>query len=128
MAARFNLFGFSGASGLVGFSPGITDIVPSQPLSAIVNPRVISKGGLARTHALVAGSPAIDAINDGTCPPPARDQRGVIRAQDANGDGGTACDIGSLSLYSQVPHQSKHHSSQCHHLRRLLQHSLYRQS
>jgi hypothetical protein len=69
MAARFNLFGFSGNSGLVGFSPGITDIVPAQPLSAIVNPRLASNGGLTRTHALVADSPATDAINDGTRPP-----------------------------------------------------------
>ena len=42
---------------------------------------------------MVAGSPAIDAVNDGTCPPPAKDQRGVPRPQDGNGDGGPACDI-----------------------------------
>jgi hypothetical protein len=47
---------------------------------------------------LVAGSPAIDAVNDGTCPPPAKDQRGIRRPQDGNGDGGPTCDIGSYEF------------------------------
>src|SRR5215218_5623019 len=47
---------------------------------------------------LVTGSPAIDAVNNGTCPPPATDQRGIGRPQDGNGDGGPACDIGTYEL------------------------------
>jgi len=47
---------------------------------------------------LVAGSPAIDAVNDGMCPPPAGDRREKIRPQDGNGDGGPACDIGSYEF------------------------------
>jgi hypothetical protein len=45
-------------------------------------------GGATKTHALLPGSAAIDA---GTpdCPPPATDQRGVLRPQ------GAACDIGA---------------------------------
>ncbi|HKF95969.1 MAG TPA: right-handed parallel beta-helix repeat-containing protein, partial [Gammaproteobacteria bacterium] len=67
-AARFNLFVYSGNSGVVGISPGVPDIVPSQPVGAILSPQLASNGGATRTHALVAGSPAIDAVNDGTCP------------------------------------------------------------
>src|SRR5215217_8763980 len=81
-----------------GVAPGITDIVPFQPLSGILNPRLANNGGPTQTHALVRGSPAIDAINDGTCPPAAKNQRGVSRPQDGNGDGGPACDIGSFEL------------------------------
>ena len=97
-AGRFNIFGHNGSSGVEGFSPGTTDIVPSQPLSAILNPRLANTGGPTQTHALVAGSPAIDAINDGTCPPPATDQRGVKRPQDGNGDGGLRVTLARLSL------------------------------
>ena len=95
-AGNFNIFGHNGSSGVEGFSPGTTDIVPSRPLSEILDTGLANNGGPTRTHALVAGSPAVDAINDGTCPPPAKDQRGVRRPQDGNGDGGPACDIGSV--------------------------------
>ena len=44
-------------------------------------------GGPTLTHALLTGSPAIDAGNDAACP--ATDQRGVTRPQGAH------CDIGS---------------------------------
>jgi hypothetical protein len=46
-----------------------------------------NNGGPTWTHALLAGSPAIDSANDAACP--ATDQRGIIRPQD------THCDIGS---------------------------------
>jgi hypothetical protein len=46
-------------------------------------------GGPTKTHALVAGSPAIDASPaDADCAP--ADQRGVLRPQ------GPSCDIGSF--------------------------------
>jgi beta-glucanase (GH16 family) len=44
-------------------------------------------GGPTQTHALLSGSPAIDAANDALCP--ATDQRGVARPQ------GTHCDSGA---------------------------------
>ena len=47
-------------------------------------------GGLTRTHALLAGSPAIDAGDNASCP--ATDQRGVARPQ------GTTCDIGAYEF------------------------------
>jgi len=34
---NFNIFGFSGSSGIEGFNPDVTDIVPTQPLGAILN-------------------------------------------------------------------------------------------
>jgi hypothetical protein len=49
-------------------------------------------GGPTLTHALLAGSPAIDAADDAICP--ATDQRGVVRPQ------GAGCDVGA---YEYVP-------------------------
>ncbi len=83
---------------MVNFTPGNIDIVPSQPPGAILNPQLAKNGGPTPTRALVADSLAIAAVNDGTCLPPAKDQRGVTRPQDGNGDGGPACDIGSYEF------------------------------
>jgi CSLREA domain-containing protein len=47
------------------------------------------------THALAAGSPAIDAGDDAQCP--ATDQRGVVRPQGAH------CDIGAVERAAAVP-------------------------
>jgi hypothetical protein len=49
-------------------------------------------GGPTFTQALLAGSPAIDAVASAACPPPATDQRGVSRPQ------GSGCDIGAFEL------------------------------
>jgi hypothetical protein len=96
IANNFNLFGHDGNAGVGRLSPGPTDIVPTQSLSAILNTTLANNGGPTRTHALVGGSPAIDTVTDGTCPPPARDQRGVRRPQDGNNDGVAICDTGSF--------------------------------
>jgi Ca2+-binding RTX toxin-like protein len=44
-----------------------------------------------------------DAVIDSPCPPPAKDQRGVKRPQDGNGDGGPACDISAYELTATPP-------------------------
>jgi hypothetical protein len=85
---NYNLFGANGHDGVFGFSPGATDIVPNVGIASILMP-LADNGGPTKTHALVAGSPAIDASPaDADCAP--ADQRGVLRPQ------GPSCDIGSF--------------------------------
>ncbi|MBW2494207.1 MAG: CSLREA domain-containing protein [Deltaproteobacteria bacterium] len=62
-----------------------TDIVVAD---AMLGP-LQDNGGPTETHALLPGSPAIDA-GSMDCPPPTTDQRGEIRPQ------GAACDIGAV--------------------------------
>ncbi|MDJ0872842.1 MAG: choice-of-anchor Q domain-containing protein, partial [Gammaproteobacteria bacterium] len=63
-ADNYNLFGTDGDAGVSGFTPGPTDIVPAVgvPLSAILDSNLADNGGPTLTHALVSGSPAIDAV------------------------------------------------------------------
>ena len=56
---------------------------------AVLGP-LADNGGPTLTHALGAGSPAIDAADAGSCT--ATDQRGVARPQ------GAGCDVGSFEL------------------------------
>ena len=56
---------------------------------ALLGP-LADNGGPTLTHALLAGSPAIDAADAGVCP--ATDQRGVARPQ------GAGCDVGAFEL------------------------------
>ncbi|MBI5293976.1 MAG: S-layer homology domain-containing protein [Chloroflexi bacterium] len=58
-------------------------------------------GGSTQTHALLAGSPAIDAGDDAICPD--TDQRGLSRPWDGDGSGGAACDIGAYEVPSPSP-------------------------
>ncbi len=66
---------------------GLGDISNANPLLGPLT----NNGGTTETHALLAGSPAIDA-GSGDCPPPITDQRGVIRPA------GSACDIGAFEV------------------------------
>ena len=61
---------------------------PQRPLDPRLGP-LRDNGGPTKTHALMPGSPAIDAVV-GTCPPPSADQRGLTRAG--------ACDIGAFEV------------------------------
>jgi hypothetical protein len=97
---NFNLFGSNGNAGVSGLTPGPTDIVPSVSLAQILGP-LQNNGGPTQTHALVAGSPAIDAGNPGGCRDSqgallASDQRGFTRHVDGNNDGLARCDIGAV--------------------------------
>jgi CSLREA domain-containing protein len=67
---------------LIGVDPGL------GPLQ--------DNAGPTFTHALLARSPAIDAVKTDACP--ATDQRGVVRPQDGNLDGRPVCDIGAFEL------------------------------
>jgi hypothetical protein len=100
-ADAFNLFGFSGDPGVVGFSPGPTDIVPLQGLVRILAP-LADNGGPTLTHALVPGSPAIDVAPSADCAAPpifSLDQRGFPRNVDGDGvPSSNECDVGSFEL------------------------------
>lgn len=96
-ANHFNLFGHDAKAGVVGFTPGASDIVPSVPLTSILNPTLASNGGPTQTHALVPGSPAIDQVPAEDCLP--TDQRGFLRP----GVGATACDIGAFEFGARPP-------------------------
>jgi hypothetical protein len=85
-----NLFGVNNVPGTVGFTPDGSDIIPpgGVMIGDILAP-LADNGGRTLTHALVAGSPAIDAAPvDNDCP--ATDQRGTTRPQ------GGGCDIGAF--------------------------------
>ena len=64
-------------------NPAASDLVITE---ANLGP-LAGNGGPTQTHALLSGSPAIDAGNDALCP--ATDQRGVARPQGAH------CDMGA---------------------------------
>jgi hypothetical protein len=70
------------------FTPGPGDQIgdPDTPIDPRLG-ELSDNGGPTFTHALLAGSPAIDAGNDATCA--STDQRGVVRPQ------GSHCDIGA---------------------------------
>ena len=85
----FNLIGTSNNAGIFGFTLGLTDIVPSGPIGSIIAP-LADNGGPTPTHALVAGSPAINAIPSVLPECSDTDQRGVGRPQ------GAGCDIGAF--------------------------------
>jgi hypothetical protein len=107
-ANNHNLFGVDGNPRIVGFTPGPTDIVPPAgvQLTNILTPVLAFNGGPTLTHALVAGSPAIDAggpaCTDANGDPLLTDQRGKPRTIDGNRDGAARCDIGAFEFFPVV--------------------------
>ncbi len=74
-----------------GFSAAFGDLVNTDPMLGPLQ----NNGGRTPTHALLPGSPAIDAGNNAGCP--ATDQRGVPRPLEVT-LGFTLCDIGAFEV------------------------------
>jgi len=91
----------SEGNNLIGDSTGATGFVASDLLNTnpLLGP-LQDNGGPTRTHALLPGSPAVDAANNTTCP--SRDQRGVLRT-DGDKNGTVVCDIGAFERNDLTP-------------------------
>lgn len=107
IANNRNIFGYDGDSGIwYGFTPGATDIVPTVGLNAILSP-LADNGGPTKTHALPAGSPALDRAPSADCtaaPILGVDQR--VQPRNQNGAGGVTadeCDVGAFELGTATP-------------------------
>jgi len=78
-----------------GACPALTQASDLKKIAAKVGP-LQDNGGPTLTHALLDGSPAIDAGGAANCP--ATDQRGIGRPQ------GAACDIGAYERPATTPY------------------------
>jgi hypothetical protein len=81
-------------------APVTGDVFSSDPLLGPLQ----NNGGSTQTHALLAGSPAIDGGNPGGCGDNLgallTDQRGFPRSIDGNNDSVAGCDIGAYELFT----------------------------
>lgn len=75
------------------FSGDTANIISDDPILS----DLVDNGSQTTTHALLFGSPAIDAIPIASCTL-TEDQRGFARPVDGNGDGTAACDIGAYEV------------------------------
>lgn len=82
-----------------GFNLATDDSCGFDQVPDVLIGPLAANGGPTQTHALAAGSPAIDAANNDSCP--AMDQRGVPRPLDGDGDNQAVCDIGAFEY--QIP-------------------------
>jgi CSLREA domain-containing protein len=103
--SSFNLIGIGGSGGLT--STNNNQVGVSNPGLGVL----ATNGGATMTHALLPGSPAIDAgdncVLNNSCSPPlasaiTTDQRdiGFNRSADGNGDGTARVDIGAYEMQS----------------------------
>jgi hypothetical protein len=70
-----------------------------NPAAIHRNPRLnplADNGAKTPTHLPKRRSRAVDAAPGSTCPPPNRDQRGVRRPQNGDGEPGRKCDLGAV--------------------------------
>ncbi len=105
-ANSHNIFGHNGNAGVTGFTPGATDIIPTGNLASILSP-LANNGGPTQTHALPAGSPALDRAPSSSCtaaPVNGLDQRGEARNQNGSGaSSANECDVGAFERTGSTP-------------------------
>ncbi len=91
----------SQGNNLIGNTTGATGFVASdlKNVNPLLGP-LRNNGGLTNTHALLPGSPAVDAGSNATCP--FADQRGVLR-KDGDENGTVICDIGAFERNDLIP-------------------------
>ena len=95
MSVTYSLIENQGNAGLTHGVDG--NLIGQDPLLA----PLANNGGFSQTHALLAGSPALDAGEEASCLP--EDQRGEARPRDADNDGRAVCDLGALELgYDEI--------------------------
>lgn len=101
----YNLVG--AGTGCASGGTGDQTVAPAAVFSTVLGPLAdnggpsTGSGQAAQTHALLSGSPALDAIPAASCTL-ATDQRGEHRPQDGDLDGTADCDIGAYE-YELVP-------------------------
>jgi hypothetical protein len=100
-----NVLGYGGSTRSQNVTPGPSDVVPSGALNSVLNADLADNGGLTPTHALVAGSEAIDIAPDAACagsPIDGVDQRDYARNTDGDATSSAAeCDAGAFEFNSE---------------------------
>ncbi|MEW5986604.1 MAG: choice-of-anchor Q domain-containing protein [Chloroflexota bacterium] len=88
------------------FTPAAGDQIgtPDNPIDPLLGP-LQDNGGPTLTHALLPGSPAVDAGDPAGCTDDqgnllTTDQRGFERPQDGDGNGSVICDVGAFEAES----------------------------
>ena len=115
-ANNYNVFGRDGISNnrafAYSFTPGANDFNATDDggnvaIGSILNTTLANNGGPTSTHALVAGSPAVDRAPSAACtaaPISGLDQRSYPRNVDGNATAGAnECDAGSFEYLSSPP-------------------------
>jgi hypothetical protein len=99
LSVEYSIIGNNTGTGLIeAQSPDANGNLIGGPTGGIINARLgplIDNGGPTTTHALLPGSPALDAGDPTFMPPPDFDQRGEGFPRVVNGGGGLRIDIGA---------------------------------
>lgn len=99
--ASHNLIGDAGTSG--GIQNGTNGNIVGVNVNAVLNTTLADNGGPTKTHALICGSPAIDAGDNALAAGLAADQRGLSRIYNGNGDATATIDIGAFEIQNACP-------------------------